>query len=62
MLVAGDEGRRRTPRAGVPDERRAASERDEEVARADAAGVDLDARDVRGIAFQRAQLERAELV
>jgi hypothetical protein len=61
VLVVGNERGRGTARAGVGEEGDAVAERDEEVARLDAARVDLDAADELGIALERAELERPQL-
>ena len=51
-LVVGDERRRGAARARVVEERGAAADRDEEIARCDAARVDLDAGDLGRLALE----------
>ena len=61
VRVVGHERRRRAARAGVVEERLAARDGDEEVARPDPARVDLDAGDGVGVALEPAQRERPHL-
>ncbi len=60
-LVVGNERRRRPARARVVEEGDAAAERDEQVARPDAARVDLDAGHRPGLALEPAEAERPQL-